>query len=110
MDELAKRFADIAAQYAPQVIDAAKQSVVISCYQTLLFTALWLIIGCALIKTSTIFWRNRTDLNMAEIPTGISIIVGLIAIVICCMVLINPWTWIALNHPELYIAHSFLNL
>jgi hypothetical protein len=110
MDELAKRFADIAAQYAPQVADAAKQSVIISCYSTMLYATIWIIIGLVLIKASTIFWFNRTNENLAELPAGILMLLGVGAVIISVLCWIDPWLWVALYRPELYIAHSFLKL
>ena len=60
MDELAKRFADIATQYAPQVVDAAKQSVVISCYSTVLYVLVWIVLGAGFLKTAACVWKKHT--------------------------------------------------
>lgn len=116
MDELAKRFADLANQYGPAVANAALESVRVEVYSTLVASLLWLGIAGGLGCLAWFIWRSRPAKKVDDfMPDNdarfllsvatwvISSIAGAIFIGVL-WTWIDPWTWTALNHPELYIA------
>ncbi len=110
MDELAKRFADLAEKYGPTVVDAALQAARIEAYSTLAAGVLLLVIGVFLIWLGWKAWNQEWCMEEAVL---LPIIVWLAAALLVLLGLwfwIDPWTWTALNHPELWIAKKAFHL
>lgn len=116
MDELAKRFADLANQYGPSVANAALESVRVEVYSTLAASLLWMGVTGGIGYLAWFIWRRRPvkkeDGFLTDNDTRLflSILACLMSSVACALFLcalwtwIDPWTWAALNHPELYLA------
>lgn len=116
MDKLAEQFAQIANHFAPQVIDAAKTAVQINIYSELMTGVIWIILAAG---TGAIAWKLRqqaikTDSSIDhEFLTIMSVCTAgfaLLLLVPLVWVLIDPWTWTGIYHPEYVIAKRALGL
>lgn len=113
MDELAKRFADLAEKYGPAVANAALSAARIEAYSCLVggllsagFCGLF-IYGTRFfyLKIKNESWDEITWLPIVFLSIGATIAGG-----IAIWAVIDPWTWIAINSPELWIAKRAFKL
>jgi hypothetical protein len=114
MDELAKRFSELAQQYAPNVVEAALQATRVEAHSTLVGSFMWFGWAMLCLFIGRYCWRKNVcddlDMPFGRIGAGILFCVaaGFFAIAIWSWV--DPWTWVALNHPELWIAKKALRI
>ena len=113
MDKLAQEFADLAKQYAPAVGDAAMRAARIEAYSSLAAGALTLIFAGAMLCGA--FWLARKAFSgdwdeITFLPAGILCIVGIIALCAGLWSFVDPWTWVTIQHPELWIAKRAFGL
>ncbi len=111
MDELAKRFAELAEKYGPQVAEAAKEAARTEAYSCLSSSAIWLAIACVLMFVGRRIY-NKGKQN--HDPLGDGDVLCIIGFALCGLAVpavligawhwIDPWTWTTINHPELWIA------
>ncbi len=113
MDELAKRFADLAEKYGPTVANAALNATRIEAYSCLvggLLSAGF----CALFIYGTRFFylkiKNESWDELTWIPIVFLSIAAIVTGGIAIWSVIDPWTWVAINHPELWIAKKAFKL
>lgn len=113
MDELAKRFADLAAQYGPKVADAAMQAARVEAYSCMAAGALCLLFGAGFFYAAKILWhkweKERWD-EITLLPFGILVLIGITVFTIGVWSFVDPWTWTTLQHPELWIAKKAFKL
>lgn len=113
MDELAKRFGELAEKYGPNVVDASLRAVAVGAYSTLMAGGLAILIGAVGIIIGIKLWKkvlnDRWD-EIAFMPAGIMIGLGVLACLAGLWCFIDPWTWAAINHPELWIARKVLKI
>ncbi len=115
MDELAKRFADAAAQYAPQVADAARAAMQIEAYSNLTFSLLWFLMAFASFRFGLFLCNHEYDVdNFSDLPSFSKVVGALLIGLATVFILpgvwnwINPWTWMMINHPDIALArHAF---
>lgn len=113
MDELAKRFADLAEQYGPKVADAALAAARTEAYSCLAAAAMWLPVVVAMVWAGRWLWVRAGKDDWDECWVGMSISLWLIAGLagmFIAWVFIDPWTWTTINHPELWIAKKTFHL
>jgi MFS family permease len=112
MDELARRFADLAQQYGPGVIDAAKAAARTEALSCLASALLATVFAGGLILGARLLWRygRREDEEIAIAGSVLIAVIALIILLIPAWSLIDPWTWTALYHPEVWIAHKTLKI
>lgn len=112
MDELAKEFAALAAQYAPSVIDAAKRAATVEAYSTLAGALLWFFVSGASIAAALSCHEKVAGEADSGWWFGVIIfgVVGLLCALPGVWAFVDPWTWTAMNHPELWIAKKALHL
>jgi hypothetical protein len=110
MDELAKQFAELATKFGPQVSDAAKQAVVTTVYSQLVGSVIPLAISVIFLKAGQWLWEQDDDDGFLKLFACLAWGVTLVSISVFCWQWIDPWTWIALNHPELYLAKRAFGL
>jgi len=112
MEELAKHFADLAEKFRPAVADAAKGAVVAAVYSNLVGS----LVALAL---AGVFYRIGRCLCNTEDPDGmgagilfggLALLISLISACVFVWCWIDPWTWIALQHPEIWIAKKAFGL
>lgn len=121
MDELAKRFADLADKYGPSVVNATLEAARIEAYSTLMAAIFQAAIAAACFFGARICWRKGKAGE--AIPGGNSdnyipwylgmcvlLFVGGIVSLFAIWGLIDPWLWTAINHPELWIAKRVFKL
>ena len=109
-DQLAQRFADAAANFAPQVADAAKQAATIEAYSCLASSLLFFGVAFAAAFAALKLYRKAQD--DSDWYPGVFIF-GVLAVLISipgAWAWLDPWTWITINHPELWIAKRAFNL
>ncbi|MCX7177965.1 MAG: hypothetical protein NTX56_04075 [Proteobacteria bacterium] len=114
MDELAKRFADLAEKYGPNVVDAARGAVRIEAYSSIqgYIVGLLVAIACALVGRWCWQKNARDDL---DIPFGragavVLFLAAGIAVAVVLSGLTDPWLWTALNQPDLWLAKRIFKL
>lgn len=111
MDELAKRFADLATQYGPPVGDAAMGAARVEAYSSLMAA------GEGLLAAAGIAWIGRLLLRKAALMDDedddrlFPMIFGYVCFALAGFVgivwlwtFLDPWTWTQINHPELWLA------
>lgn len=116
MDELAKRFADAAEKYGPQVADAAKAAAKVEAYSSLVSSFIWIAVGVGLIVGGRFLilkakrMDDHNDWELLMFFGCIITVVGSCAFLPAIWVWIDPWTWVQINHPELWIAKKAFHL
>lgn len=113
MDELAKRFADLAEKYGPSVADAAKSAAQVEAYSTLVSGALCLVFASVALYLSALLARKALKSNWDEItwlPVGLLGVGGAISLAIGLWCFVDPWTWTAIAHPELWLAKKAFHI
>lgn len=114
MDELTKRFGDLAQQYGPNVVQAALEAARVEAYSTLASSLISAAFAVAFIWAARWCWKHNV-IDDLDIPWGkVGGIVSAIGAIICLAITIwcwaDPWTWAAINHPELWIAKTILKI
>ena len=115
MDELAKRFADLAEKYGPNVADAALSAARVEAYSTLAGGLMAALIGAAALYAALLLWRKAaaSESYDNELIYGGAVLVAVIALIPLCIgvwQIVDPWTWITINHPELWIAKKAFHI
>jgi hypothetical protein len=114
MDELAKRLQELAEKIAPSVLDAARAAVRVEAISTMMSKVECLGVSIALGFAARYLWRYKPrdefDNDFASLSAWV---IGLAALILCALsvwTFIDPWTWVALNNPDLWLAKKILNL
>ena len=118
MDELAKRFADLAEKYGPAVADAAKSAARMEAISQLVSGFMTVCIGIALMLLARWIWRKAGDADRgpysdSELAYAGAVLIGLIGLIPFCIGVwswIDPWTWTTISHPDLWIAKRAFHL
>ena len=114
MDELAKRFADLAEKYGPSVADAALAAARMEAYSMLAAAAMWapIIAGLIYLGRRLRAKADSSDDWDSEMIFGswaIWFLAGVGGLIIV-WTFIDPWTWTQINHPELWIAKKAFHI
>ena len=108
MDELAKRFAEVAAQYAPTVVNATLSAARIEALSSLMTGGMSLLVAFTLYKIGGRFRRAAEgsvyDGDLWTFGAGVVWVISGIVACVGIWSFINPWTWTALTHPEIWVA------
>lgn len=107
-DQLIQHYSQLADQFSPQVLDAAKQAATMEAYSCLAESFIWFLLAAIAGYTSYLFKKTNDDDWMPAV-----IIFGFLSILLSIPGLwswIDPWTWTAMHHPELWIAKVSLHL
>lgn len=113
MDELAKRFADLATQYGPSVINAAKAAARMEAFSTLSASLMIAAFTVIFLLLARYLWNLETesgDDDIARAGAVACLVIAMIAGSFALWAWIDPWTWTALTHPEIWIAHKVLKI
>lgn len=112
MEELAKRFADLAEKFGPRVADAAVAAARVEAWSTLVQSCFGVLVGgigvylCWRWGKWQISTRNEELVvlpALAAFGAGVLVLLG-----ISC--LIDPWLWTAFSHPDIWLARRALGL
>ena len=107
-DQLLQHYSAIADQFAPQVVDAAKGAATMEAYSCLASSFLWFLVAAIAGYVAYRFKKTNDNDWMPEV-----IVFGILSVLISLRgfwAWIDPWTWAAMNHPELWIAKTSLHL
>lgn len=114
MDELAKRFGELAEKYGPNVVDAALQAARVEAYSKIVGSLAGITAMVIGLLIAWYLWNKELEDEHDEIPLrifgGIAGIISAIGLVICVSNLLDPWIWTAIQHPELWIAKKVFKL
>jgi hypothetical protein len=75
--------------------------------------AVALIVAAALAYGAKHFWhlsKTGERYNCHEIPATLLTVGAVIAAIIGCLLVLDPWTWVAINQPDLWLAKRALGL
>ena len=113
MDELAKRFADLAEKFGPDVANAALNAARMEAYSTLMGGFMWLAAASAFGLLGQFLYKKAgkddwdNDWSVAAI---ILFIVGGLVALPGFWSFVDPWTWATINHPELWLAKKAFHI
>lgn len=113
MEELAKRFADLADKFGPDVAGAVMAAVRVAGWTELVEGLLSGFIGAAL-AGAAFFWirsvRKQPGIDeLVWLPIGTIALVAFGLLCISAAHLLDPWLWTAFSHPDVWLAHDVLN-
>lgn len=106
------KLAELAAQYAPHVIQASRDAVMVEVYSQFAGAAVCLATGLLCLYASWwCFKANRIDpYSDWWLPAGAAGVLGAALILPALWTIVDPWTWAAIYHPDLWIAKKVLHL
>ena len=110
MDELAKRFGELADKYGPHVIEAARGAVQVEAWSTVVGGILCL---CFSVGLFVIGWKIHRKKNWDEaryVFVAILFIASLFFGAGGVWSVADPWTWVAMKQPDLWIAKRALKI
>lgn len=114
MDKVAELFSRLADQYGPSVIEAAKGAARVEAYSSLAGSVIGVLIGIVFYKVGQhlrhIKCKDSFDDGPAHGLGYVLIFVSLIPFGAALWAWIDPWTWVAISQPELWIAKKTLKL
>lgn len=114
MEKVAELFAKLADQYGPSVIEAAKGAARIEGYSSLAGSLIAAAIAGVLAYGGnylrTLEVEDDIDAPIAHAFGYLVLGFSLIPAAIALWAWIDPWTWTAINSPELWIAKKTLKL
>lgn len=110
IDKLSNMLSEVAVQYGPDVVDAALTVVRIS-------GAGELIIGFVVLISAIIYfcklkslwgWAIKKDDEAHCLIPIFGTVGAVITAIVGLIILINPWYWVAVIEPKLWVAHQIL--
>lgn len=113
MDEIAKKMAELAERFGPQVIDAARGATVVEAYSSMMSSAICLLVCAALTFGGRTLWAKRDVDDEFDGYRVVSCIVWAVAAILVipgAWGFLDPWVWTAINHPDLWIAKKVLHI
>jgi hypothetical protein len=115
MDELAKRFADLAEKYGPSVVDTALQAARVEAWHALVFNLFGIAAALVLFRVGRRLWTAKGNSRWEEhdlqvMAGGALLVIGGIIGFFAVMNTFDPWLWMTMKNPELWIAKKSLGL
>lgn len=113
MDKLAQQFSDLAAKYGPDVVSAAKGAAVVEGYSSIVQGVVGLVFAGGLVFLASWFYKKMCTEDWDDIVWIPICFCGIGAAIFAAFGLtnlLNPWTWTAINHPELWLAKQALHI
>jgi uncharacterized membrane protein YidH (DUF202 family) len=117
MDKLAQQFADLAEKYGPSVADAAMSAARIHGYSVLIASIIWFVFSGLLIIGGRKLWNRKPadqdDQFDRDVPNAFGYVAFILAVVFGAAGVwswIDPWTWISITNPDLYLAKKAFGL
>jgi hypothetical protein len=112
MDELAKRFAALAEQYGPKVVDAALSAARTEAYSQLAAAAMWGVLALAIAIGGRFIWSQGVKYDEDGLRVAACGMWGFAAFCSLFVIwtFIDPWTWTTISNPELWIAKKAFKL
>jgi hypothetical protein len=114
MDELAKRMMELAEKVGPDAMAAARGAVRVEAYSMMASSVVCIIAAIACFKGGSYLWAyvSESQYSMGEPKffAGILFLATAILAWIAIWNVIDPWTWTAINNPDLWLAKKILKL
>lgn len=117
MDKFAERMAELAEKYGPHVVDSVRGAARVDAYsylaaggEVIFISLIFAIGGRALWLKHGVAYREHEDETAFIVMAGVCGVLA--AILFFCGIwrFIDPWTWTAINNPDLWIAKKVLHL
>lgn len=115
-DELVHKAAEILGQLqalSPKVVDVALRATQADALASIIMSAFWLglaVISGLIVWRKVVPWARKSetdDFLGFMVPSVLAVIIGAVGLV-SLISLADPWNYIALLHPELWIAHKII--
>ena len=110
MDELAKRFAELAGKYGPGAVDAARSAARVEALSTLFGGLIALSIGGGMLLAA---WKIYKKEEWEEVRFFFVVVLCAVGLLVASLGLwqcVDPWTWTSLFNPDVWIAKRILKL
>lgn len=114
MDKLAEKMAELAERFGPSVIDAARGAVRVEAYSAMAGAIEAAIVAGLMALVARYLWSYETkDSFDSGIPRAFAFLLFGAAIIpfsVALWAFLDPWTWVAINNPDLYLAKKIFKL
>lgn len=113
MDELAKHFAELADKYGPKVADAALEAARVEAFSCLMGSLIWFGLALAACLLGRFLYRKSHEENWDNDWVFLAFVSWAVAGGLCVpgvWAWIDPWTWITISHPELWLAKQAFHI
>lgn len=111
MDKLAEKFAELAEKFGPNVVDAAKGAAVAQAYSTIASSLTWFAIAFAFCIVGKKVYGVKDEFGGTEVSSVavyITWIVAALCLITGVWTVIDPWVWLTIKQPEIWIAKKIL--
>ena len=119
MDDLMKELAEVAGTYGPEAMAAVRNAVMIQGVLTLFYGVAGCVMAAVLGASSVWLWkkagrvRENNQRDCYELVYVLALLLGGVGVTFACVSLadiLDPWTWIAITHPDYWLAKQMLKL
>lgn len=114
MDEIAKLFTKLAEQYGPQTVEAVRGAAIVTAYSSIQGALVGLAFSTICIPICKRMWKSTAatdmDINFAKIGAIALACIAMITAFISIASLTDPWLWVTLKNPDLWIAKKVFKI
>lgn len=114
MDELAKRMMELAEKVGPDAMSAARGAAQVEAYSAMASGALLVALALAFAAAGRYLWISESEYSSFDGERrffgGALVTIGVVTLAIAAWQFMDPWTWTAINNPDLWLAKKVLRL
>jgi len=113
MDKALELFTQLAEKYEPVVIDSALAAARVEAYSNIVASLSMFIFGTTIVAICYVVRGRLEACNDNEVPRFMLVMAGLGASLFAAIglfTLADPWIWVTISKPELWIAKQVLGL
>lgn len=106
VDDALAKLSEFARQYGSTALDYAGQQARVEAIGHLVLSIVAIVIAAAFFKLGLIQWRHNDDFDR---PAAYAWWVpSVIATIFACVNLLDPWNWVTIFTPKLWLAHMLV--